>query len=85
MFQTCTSLFTSSTEQKQAQPEATPVVMTAAEKAANDADWEAKQAEIAAQQKAEAEEAKRSQRFAACTEMDKGGWPDRIGEVNYCS
>jgi hypothetical protein len=77
MVQNCTSMLTSitkptvaeNTEQKQAQPEATPVVMTAAEKAANDAAWEAKQAEIAAKQKADAEAAK----FNICTKIDQGG------------
>ncbi len=83
MVQNCASTLTSSTNQKQAQPEAltsstdqkptqpeaTPVVMTAAEKAANDAAWEAKQAEIAAKQKADAEAAK----FNTCTTIDQGG------------
>ncbi len=68
-------------EAEKSKPEA--VVLTAEEQKANDALWEAKQIEIAAKQKADAEAAKQSQRFAACTEMDKGGWPDRIGEVDY--
>jgi hypothetical protein len=69
MMQNCASTLTSNTEQKQAQPEATPVAMTAAEKAANDAAWEAKQTEIAAKQKADAEATK----FNTCTTIDQGG------------
>lgn len=81
--QSCVSMLTGNTGREQAKIEATSTEITAAEKADNDAAWEAKQAEIATQQKAKAEEDKRSQRLAACTEMDQGGWPERLGDIDY--